>query len=651
MIKHVLYLVFLFSFFSAVPQGNELIYKKIIQGTAQKFEPFTDHSGFGLYIYWTNTNDETEEDIGIWENVGQSLYADSGNYRYGYIVYNSNFEVNGVALFGNSITWYPDILSASNQKSVLDFKSSLNTTYNLEFLPTIPSITNHPSSSFGRNYFLEFDPTSNVLNGVLNFSSPSISLEPYSGFYSSVFALNGNSDNGIKQSVILNDSLLITYLNIQGQQTLNETTEYTNLNGQMNLVRAELNLNTQALASQLIGSATGSQVVLKVAAGEPNVLYRTGLVRGNNTPISISNTELEMVANDSLYHVYITKETITGQTEWLTELYAYNNVFADTSDIFSQIQVRNRTHSIVEVDNSVFVSNSFRARANEGDSLLYRDFFNANYMLAENFPYHGIGSYHIPYAVSEVYKLDENGSITGRLNYLYTMYGFESNSDLGLGNQSNYLFEVADKLAWVHGYYSVNDTTATFTYTDSNGNDQNTYIDFPAGKGLFILWLDTDLNILNHWLIPYENNSLFGGSMQINSIAHYNSDTLLIQGNLSAHTITTLDPFGDSEMITADDRQSFFAFYSSPELFTDIKNTEKPVSFRIFPNPTSEEIKLKGLEEKNIGYTIFDISGRMVKKGNLSDSNTIHVGELSKGIYILEIGYAGDRATGKFVLQ
>jgi hypothetical protein len=63
-------------------------------------------------------------------------------------------------------------------------------------------------------------------------------------------------------------------------------------------------------------------------------------------------------------------------------------------------------------------------------------------------------------------------------------------------------------------------------------------------------------------------------------------------------------------------------------------------SFRVYPNPTSKELKIK-IDVNLMGsvYTISDPLGREVKQGTLTSTmSSIDVSELSKGYYLLQIG-------------
>lgn len=75
--------------------------------------------------------------------------------------------------------------------------------------------------------------------------------------------------------------------------------------------------------------------------------------------------------------------------------------------------------------------------------------------------------------------------------------------------------------------------------------------------------------------------------------------------------------------------------YSSTLSTSEVKITKPSMS--IAPNPVSDILHVNlPLKGKNT-YNIIDFNGRTVLSGELNDSKTIHVSELIKGSYILEI--------------
>lgn len=72
----------------------------------------------------------------------------------------------------------------------------------------------------------------------------------------------------------------------------------------------------------------------------------------------------------------------------------------------------------------------------------------------------------------------------------------------------------------------------------------------------------------------------------------------------------------------------------------DYDGNKYPSNFTIFPNPATSEIKVQCSNiSENISFTITDAIGKKVMEGFISEKmNSINILQLSKGVYILEIG-------------
>jgi hypothetical protein len=57
-------------------------------------------------------------------------------------------------------------------------------------------------------------------------------------------------------------------------------------------------------------------------------------------------------------------------------------------------------------------------------------------------------------------------------------------------------------------------------------------------------------------------------------------------------------------------------------------------NIKIIPNPTSDYIMISGLNESE-NYTIYNLLGKELKKGSISDNNKIDIRSFSNGLYIL----------------
>ncbi len=72
----------------------------------------------------------------------------------------------------------------------------------------------------------------------------------------------------------------------------------------------------------------------------------------------------------------------------------------------------------------------------------------------------------------------------------------------------------------------------------------------------------------------------------------------------------------------------------------DNDGNKYPSNFTIFPNPATSEIKVQCSNiSENISFTITDAIGKKVMEGFINEKlNSINVLQLSKGVYILELG-------------
>ena len=83
------------------------------------------------------------------------------------------------------------------------------------------------------------------------------------------------------------------------------------------------------------------------------------------------------------------------------------------------------------------------------------------------------------------------------------------------------------------------------------------------------------------------------------------------------------------------ERKTYYYSGLTTTIANKAKNTESN-GLSIYPNPTSDIIHLQNIKGDNSHYTIYNIQGILVKKGNLVNSE-INITELNRGIYILTI--------------
>lgn len=88
-------------------------------------------------------------------------------------------------------------------------------------------------------------------------------------------------------------------------------------------------------------------------------------------------------------------------------------------------------------------------------------------------------------------------------------------------------------------------------------------------------------------------------------------------------------------------------YQESEDVTLDENYFDLSKEFRIYPNPSSDYIKVSGFEGSR-SFNVFDLSGVMVKQGIISANDKIDISNFSKGIYILK---ADNLGVHKFVKQ
>ena len=162
-----------------------------------------------------------------------------------------------------------------------------------------------------------------------------------------------------------------------------------------------------------------------------------------------------------------------------------------------------------------------------------------------------------------------------------------------------------------------------------------------------------------------EEDRMQGGRFEIandanftNSIVIYNipsDETLFFQDYtiksdfpISARYIRYVSPndsWGNVAEITVNGNEiPTISFSFSDTKSKDIKNT----IFRIYPNPSYNFLTLKGLN-KHEGYSIYDVFGKEVKNGIISNLEKIDIRNLNSGIYFLK--FDNGRNTIKFIKE
>ncbi|MEP6647207.1 MAG: M4 family metallopeptidase, partial [Saprospiraceae bacterium] len=121
--------------------------------------------------------------------------------------------------------------------------------------------------------------------------------------------------------------------------------------------------------------------------------------------------------------------------------------------------------------------------------------------------------------------------------------------------------------------------------------------------------------------------------------------------NLQANDKTL--PVQGSGLVLLTGAQKGVWFQTGTRIFTGTKEIGTPSSVSIFPQPTTDEIRIaSGSIDLNRSYTISDLTGGLLIRGNVGKTGSIDVSSLSPGMYVLEtIGKTGLHDVAKFVKQ
>ena len=87
----------------------------------------------------------------------------------------------------------------------------------------------------------------------------------------------------------------------------------------------------------------------------------------------------------------------------------------------------------------------------------------------------------------------------------------------------------------------------------------------------------------------------------------------------------------------------------SPSSYTGVPTPTPLAELKVYPNPTSGELRIESGELRIDKAEILDLAGKIILNCQFSPVNSINVSELSAGIYFLRITMNGETAVYKFV--
>lgn len=381
--------------------------------------------------------------------------------------------------------------------------------------------------------------------------------------------------------------------------------------------------------------------------------YRVGFFRGTSATVNAGGDVLEGYPTDSSFVFYLAKETLSGESQFLTRLFSYNNLGPDTASYNSFASYQD-FESLVEMDDNIFLSyqSNFNTNMLQTDTIYVTDCFGNQESHFEMFAHihpQPILSVRVPYAECHVLKLSESGEPVAELSR--TNVDFARPGYISIAS-SVYLFEVGDNLVWTANYSNLQDTTIALTRrTDQNSSD-TTWVDLPSGSGTCFFLLDTELNLTDTWWMAWTDDEMHRGVM-IDYVGAYGGDTLLIQGQIQQGTTTSLNPFGDAPEEFYPASKSFLAFYTGVDI-VDVKDVRPPTALKIRPNPARDFTTVElGQNSPYTRFEVYDTWGRKITEGILPPEPEFRLplGAFPSGVYVLRCVGAGHMASAKLVVR
>jgi len=234
----------------------------------------------------------------------------------------------------------------------------------------------------------------------------------------------------------------------------------------------------------------------------------------------------------------------------------------------------------------------------------------------------------------------------------------------GLGSITSYLQQGYNHSGWLHhsGNY--------YAFADENHGKDVKIVDV-SNLGNITLKDTVGSNVIQSLSMPH--NLIFNGdnlyvSYYFDGIYVFNTsnfDNVYLAGYYDTsnrpHNITKYEgnwgiyPFLPSGKILASDMQEgLFVFDVTFPLGLEERKVQNNLEFIVFPNPAKSSITVTTtLFENSVSYTIIDISGKIVKRGNLLKAQTtLNIEAINTGFYFFSITLSnGDVVTKKFLKQ
>ena len=526
---------------------------------------------------------------------------------------------------------------------------------------------------FGNSYGATLDSISYPINGTfenLNYNWMKLGYNVINEIVSPELFVKQNFQNGygqinfivegfgynmhmpLKRAVRLNESESIVIAPFSGEQTIHGTIEQSIMTTDFGYTWFKLHNATNE--SEMISVSSSDDLLVYHGIHESKVedrYYGVKTIRGEGVAFDTSGEPYESGNPVNITKSLITFENSDGNALWASELFSYNSLWGDSLESYMYPSLRDG--NLVELNSRVFYSqNILFSTSNQNDVLHYTDFFenNQNFFIDEtsvayNFSF-GDDEYGI-LGKSMLYALDsETGSKIATLEISGSQYTWSifppSNHEPGVTiYQEPKVFLIGDSLAWVNEFYANNDTVIQFLKKTNGGGTEEFPISLQAGYSTIIAWIDSDLSITGHWIIPVTlGEDPTSRGLRITEMMMLGQDSILVHAYLEQGITTNMDPSGLADVVTYPNYRTSFLGVYAPDFSSGVETVDKSLEFKVFPNPASNLIHIETSANDNLKYALLDISGRLLQSGNWSHSSgnyTIDVSHLNSGVYLLQI--------------
>lgn len=463
----------------------------------------------------------------------------------------------------------------------------------------------------------------------------------------------------------INGTDVITYLDRAGWQFLNGNLQPQAPDPGYYLIKA--NAETGELVTQEIANPGGIVLMHGIFKSGPlNTYYAVKTIRGGNAIYDASGQSFGDIPSDSSYVTIFTKENSDGTALWATRLYDYNNTFDDTQ--FEALALLRAPANAVAIGQSVYYAEYTDVTIADGDVMTYRDVFENSVQVTEQDLFltlvSGFPALRMGFSQSKVYQLHAETGVANAQIALVGKHYVRSNALLYLlqptplvSFQEPYIFQVGDSLAWVHNIFAQSDSVVEFKRTNAAGVITNYNVAVEPGHNLIIAWLNADLQLTSHWLIPAQSaNPGVSSAVSITSISSFMNNTVLLAANIDRTMSTSMDPFGVEPVVNyPNQRTSFLGVYGVDTSIGILESPQANESFALYPNPSSGSVDM--VPPPGFGasqYILFDAVGRIVTSGNFTaTTSTTHLDfqGLRAGAYVLTIRDGDRLARQKLIIQ